>query len=111
MEAHHSAMEAHNGAMEAHNGAMEAHQVIMEAHLGAVVSPWRHFSQISCLRVHYYKKLDRFKRRYHRFAPALKIDQAFSSNSYYVNVTLNGFMLFKTRGLIKNLNKDPAGHP
>jgi hypothetical protein len=123
MEAHHGAMEAHNGAMEAHNGAVEAHQVIMEAHLGtveahhgtleahrgAVVSPWRHFSQISCLRVRYYNKFDRFKRRYHRFAPALKIDQTSSSNSYYV--THNSFMLFKTRGLIKNLNKDPAGHP
>ncbi len=116
VEAHHGAMEAHNGAMEAHNGAVEAHQVIMEAHLGAVeanrgavVSPWRHFSQISCLRVRYYKKFDRFKRRYHRFAPALKIDQTSSSNSYYV--THNSFLLFKTRGLIKNLNEDPAGHP
>jgi hypothetical protein len=57
----------------------------------------------------YYKQLDRFQRRYHGFAPALEIDQMVSRNSYYV--TLNGFLLFKTRGLRKKLNEDQAGHP
>jgi hypothetical protein len=130
VEAHHGSMEAHHGAMEAHHGAMEAHQVIIEAHHGAqeahlgaveahhsaleahqgsVFSSWRHFPWISRLRFRHHKKLDRFKRRYHGFAPMIEIDQTVSSSSYYV--ALNGFMFFKTRGLIKNLNKDPAGHP
>jgi hypothetical protein len=39
-------------------------------------------------------KFYRFKLCYHRFAPALEIDQTVSSNSYYL--MLNSFMLFKT---------------
>jgi hypothetical protein len=52
--------------------------------------------------IRYYKKLDRFKRCYHGFAPSLEINQTVSSNSYYV--MLNGFMFFKTWGLRKNFN-------
>jgi hypothetical protein len=63
---------------------MEAHQVIMEAHH---------------LRFRHHKKLDRFKRRYHGFAPTIEIDQTVSNNSYYV--ALNGFMLFNSWGLNK----------
>jgi hypothetical protein len=37
------------------------------------------------------------------------MDQMVSSNPYYV--MLNGFMFFTTRGLRKNLTKNPAGHP
>jgi hypothetical protein len=72
-------------------------------------SSWRVTMAPGRLRFRYHKKLDRFKRRYHGFAPVLEIDQTVSKNSYYV--TLNGFMRFKTRGLRKNLNADPAGHP
>jgi hypothetical protein len=68
-------------------------------------SSWRLTMAPRRLRFRYHKQLDRFKRCYHRFAPALEIDQMVSRNSYYV--TLNGFMLFKTRGLRKKLNEDP----
>jgi hypothetical protein len=39
---------------------------------------------------------DRFKRRYHGFAPELEINQMVSSNPYYVVV--NGFMLLQQWG-------------
>ncbi len=55
--------------------------------------------EISRLRFCHHKKLDRFKRRYHGFAPMIEIDQTFSSNSYYV--ALNGFMLLNSWGLNK----------
>jgi hypothetical protein len=37
----------------------------------------------------------------------LEINQMVSGNY----VTLNDYMLFKTRGLRKFFNEDPAGHP
>jgi hypothetical protein len=72
-------------------------------------SSWRLTMAPRRRRFHYHKQLDRFKPHYHGFAPALQIDQMVSRNSYYV--TLNGLMLFKTRGLRKKLNEDPTGHP
>jgi hypothetical protein len=51
---------------------------------------------------------DRFKHRYHGFAPELEINQMVSSNPYYV--TGNSFMVFTTSGLRKNLYENPAGH-
>jgi hypothetical protein len=55
--------------------------------------------KISRLRFRHHKKLDRFQRRYHGFAPMIEIDQTVSSNSYYV--PLNGFMLLNSWGLNK----------
>jgi hypothetical protein len=55
--------------------------------------------EISRLRFRHHKKLDRFMRRYHGFAPMIEIDQTVSSNSYYV--ALNGFMLLNSWGLNK----------
>ncbi len=125
MVAHHGTVEAHQVMMKAHQVIMEAHKVIMEAHHGALeahhgamVSLWCHFfvffhrfliSDTAMKKNHYHNKLDRFKCRYHGFTPALEVDQTVSSNSCYV--TLNGFMLFKSRGMRRNLNEDPAGHP
>jgi hypothetical protein len=103
-----SAMEAHHGAVEAHHGAMEAHQVIMEAHHGAQEA---HLGAVeahhSTLEAHQGAVFSGFKRRYHGFAPTIEIDQMVSSNSYYV--ALNGFMLFKTRGLIKKFKQRFTG--
>jgi hypothetical protein len=72
-------------------------------------SSWRLTMAPRRLRFRDHNQLDRFKCRYHGFATALEIDQMVLRNSYYV--TLNGFMLFKTRRLRKKLNEDPAGHP
>jgi hypothetical protein len=73
-------------------------------------------AELSCTVISYnctYKYMiippDRFKRRYHGFAPELEINQMVSSNPYYVVV--NGFMLFTTMGRRKKLYENPAGHP
>jgi hypothetical protein len=63
------------------------------------MAPWRLTMRPWSLRFRHHKKLDRFKRRNHGFAPTIEIDQTISNNSYYV--TLNGFMLFNSWGLNK----------